>query len=107
MRLFKILPLSLCFLVFNCETTTKKANSVAVSVSFSNDANNQPLDGRLLLVFADNNEREPRFQVTEGLNAQPMFVMSVYGLAPNEKVLFDETISGFPYQNPVCFMPSF
>lgn len=99
MRLFKILSLSLCVLVFNCETTSKKVNSVAVSVSFSNDANNQPLDGRLLLVFADNNEREPRFQVSEGLNAQPIFGVNVDGLAPNEKVVFDETISGFPYQS--------
>ena len=99
MRLFKFLSLSLFFLVFNCETASKKTNTVAVSVSFSSDANNQPLDGRLLLVLADNNDREPRFQVSEGLNAQPIFGMNIEGLAPYEKVVFDETISGFPYQS--------
>ncbi|PTM10619.1 MAG: hypothetical protein DA407_03270 [Bacteroidetes bacterium] len=99
MRLLKFLFLSVCFLVFNCNTTSKKTNSVAVSVSFSDDINNESLDGRLLLVFADNNKSEPRFQVSEGLNAQPVFGMNIDGLTPNEKVVFDESISGFPYQS--------
>ena len=99
MRLLKFLSLSLCVLVFNCDTTTKKTNSIAVSVSFSDDANDQPLDGRILLVFADNDKSEPRFQVSEGLNAQPVFGMNVDGLAPNKQVVFDESIFGFPYQS--------
>jgi len=105
MRLFKFLSLSLYFLAFSCDTTSKKNNSVSVGISFSSDANNQPLDGRLLLVFADNNDREPRFQVSEGLNAQPIFGMNVDGLAPNEKVVFDESISGFPYQSLADMSP--
>lgn len=97
MRLFKFLSLSLCFLAFNCNTST--SNKPSVSVSYSSDTNAEALDGRLLLVFADNNDREPRFQVSEGLNAQPVFGMNVEGFAPNEKVVFDESISGFPYQS--------
>jgi len=99
MRLFKILSLLIYLLAFSCDTTSKNVKSVSVSVSFSSNANDQPLDGRLLLVFADNNDREPRFQVSEGLNAQPIFGMNVDGLAPSEKVVFDESISGFPYQS--------
>ena len=105
MRLLKFLSLSLCFLVFNCDTTSKKTNSVAVSVSFSDEVNNQSLDGRLLLVFADNNKSEPRFQVNEGLNAQPVFGMNIDDLTPNEKVIFDESISGFPYQSLADMTP--
>jgi len=70
-----------------------------IEVSFSESANASPLDGRLILIFADGNESEPRFQITEGLKAQPVFGLNVESLQPNSKVRFDDSVFGFPYES--------
>ncbi len=48
-------------------------------------------------MLADNPEQEPRFQVSAGLDAQPVFGMNVEGLKPGEARVFDEKVFGFPY----------
>jgi hypothetical protein len=90
----------LLVLVCNCDTKyTETIKKVAVNVSYAESINKKTLDGRLLLIFADNNTKEPRLQVSPGLAAQPIFGLNVDGLKPNQKVIFDETIFGFPYEN--------
>ena len=86
-------------LFINCETTSKKHSSIAVDVSFSESVSTKNIDGRLLLMFSSNNEKEPRFQINEGLNAQLIFGMNVENLAPNEKATFNEAIFGFPVES--------
>lgn len=50
-----------------------------------------------MLMLADNPEQEPRFQVSAGLDAQPVFGMNVEGLKPGDAGVFDEKVFGFPY----------
>ena len=84
-----------CFAVLlfcNCKPETESsATQVAISVSYPDDLNVSELDGRLLLILADSDEKEPRFQVTYNLNAQPVFGKNVDGLAPNQNVVFIES----------------
>jgi hypothetical protein len=56
-----------------------------------------PKDGRLLLLFASSDLEEPRFQVTSGLKAQPVFGIDVHAMEPNESITFDTGVFGFPY----------
>ena len=92
-----------CFAVLlfcNCKPETESSvTQVAISVSYRDDLNVSELDGRLLLILADSDEKEPRFQVTYNLNAQPVFGKNVDGLEPNQNVVFTESDFGFPYES--------
>lgn len=93
---FNYLILLICTALFvNCKPQASK--SIKVAVLFSEEANPDALDGRLLLMLSSNDEREPRFQISAGLNAQPIFGMDVEGMKPGEPMVFDESHFGFPY----------
>ena len=92
--------LSLIFLPIlfsSCQNQSSSEANVTFKLSISGVLADAPEDGRLLLMLADNEEREPRFQINAGLNAQPVFGMNVEGLKPGESMVFDEKIFGFPY----------
>ncbi|NNK29468.1 MAG: hypothetical protein HKP04_01290 [Flavobacteriaceae bacterium] len=91
------MPFFLAVGLISCETAETSGTNAVVSVSISNDLADAPEDGRLLLLFADNNDREPRFQINAGLNAQPVFGQNVTGMKPGEAQVFDEKVFGFPY----------
>lgn len=67
------------------------------TVSFSKEASHENLDGRLLLMLSSDSEKEPRFQINTGLNTQIVFGLDVSDMKPGEKVVFDESVFGFPY----------
>ena len=50
---------------------------VTVEVSYPEAAGADALDGRLILVFSARDEGEPRFHVTDGAAAQPVFGLDV------------------------------
>ena len=92
--------LSLCLVVLllaSCGKDSESKAKTTFSVSFSEDVTDAPMDGRLLLMLADNPDAEPRFQISAGLKAQPVFGMNVEGLKAGEAMQFDESIFGFPY----------
>ena len=68
-------------------------------VSFQEGQYSKPQDGRLLLLLADNNEKEPRFQILDGPETQLAFGKDVENLNPGEWVLFDDTEFGYPIKN--------
>ena len=91
---------SLCLVVLllaSCGKDSKSKAKTTFSVSLSEDVADVPMDGRLLLMLADNPDAEPRFQISAGLKAQPVFGMNVEGLQAGEAKQFDESIFGFPY----------
>jgi hypothetical protein len=87
-----------CLLVvfFSCTSNKKDTAEIAIQISFSETVSSKNLDGRMLLMLSTNNEKEPRFQIGEGLNNQIVFGQNVDGLKAGENVTFDETIFGFP-----------
>ena len=89
----------LAILFISCQNLPDTGTKVSFNLSISEDLAEAPEDGRLLLLLADNEDREPRFQINAGLNAQPVFGMNVEGLKPGETKVFDEKIFGFPYES--------
>lgn len=85
------------FCLLSCQSA--KNESLVVDVTFSETLSKENLDGRLLLIFASDSTKEPRFQVNAGLNAQPIFGMDVEGMSPNENKRFDASVFGFPYKS--------
>ncbi|UII74992.1 hypothetical protein LV716_12060 [Flagellimonas sp. HMM57] len=77
----------------------KKEATNRIAVSFSTNASDKPLDGRLLLMLSTNDEKEPRFQINAGLKTQLIFGMDVENMNPAQELVFDDAVFGFPYKS--------
>lgn len=94
-----IIPLVLfTLLVLGCQQN-KKPPAISVNVSFNTDASETPKDGRLLLMLSNNDEKEPRFQINDGLSGQLIFGMNVDAMNPGDVITFDESVFGYPYSS--------
>jgi hypothetical protein len=80
-------------------TPQERDTPIRVAVSFSNAQSRDPIDGRLLVIFSSLKEGEPRFQVTDGPGAQPIFGIDVAGLAPGQQAIVDSSALGFPLES--------
>jgi hypothetical protein len=65
-------------------------------VTFTEDVEESPLEGRLLLMISDDPSREPRFQINTGPDTQAIFGIDVQGLEPGEAALIDGSVFGYP-----------
>jgi len=68
------------------------------NVSFPETASKEPLDGRLLLLISTNNEKEPRFQISEDLSTQQVFGIDVDGWKAKQIKVVDAGAFGYPRQ---------
>jgi hypothetical protein len=66
------------------------------NVSFPETASKEPLDGRLLLLISTNNEKEPRFQISEDLSTQQVFGIDVDGWKAKQIKVVDANAFGYP-----------
>ncbi len=67
------------------------------SVSIGGDLIDQEtVDGRLLLILANDGEREPRFQTGFGLDSAALFGVDLEGHDPGTQVTFDASVHGYP-----------
>ena len=93
-------------LLFNCNSNRVESKKQdGISISYSSDLDINELDGRLILILAENDESEPRFQVTYNLNAQPVFGKNVERMKPNENIVFTNSDFGFPYESLADLKP--
>jgi len=94
------IPFFCCLLLLTlvgCQPTDSNPQiSITVTLSDSLDISN--VDGRLLLMLSNNNEKEPRFQINDGLKTQLIFGKNVEGLEPGDQVTFTEEDMGFPIE---------
>ncbi len=88
----------LFFILTGYQPEANNDTSFAINISFSKKISQQNLDGRLYLLFSNNNKKEPRFQIG-GLQSQLIFGVNVESLSPGEKVKIKEDIFGFPMEN--------
>jgi hypothetical protein len=75
------------------------ASPFRFEVVYPADVDPGPLDGRLLLLIARTDQREPRFQVGWGLDTQPVFGVDVEGLTPGEPAVIDASTRGYPVES--------
>lgn len=65
-------------------------------MSFPAERSPHPLDGRLLLILAKDNDAEPRMQINDGARGQQIFGVDVDGLAPEQAAIVGGSVFGFP-----------
>jgi len=69
-------------------------------ISFPKEASAAPLDGHVVLVISNNEEKEPRFQVSFVTpHSQQMFGVDVDALAPGAPAVVDPTTLGYPAES--------
>ncbi|WPP50386.1 alpha/beta hydrolase-fold protein [Catalinimonas niigatensis] len=74
-------------------------DSIQFAVSFPDSLSQEPLDGRILLLISDNNETEPRFQISDGPGTQMVFGMDINALKAGDEAIISDTIFGYPLQS--------
>jgi hypothetical protein len=65
-------------------------------ISFPSSLRSSAVDGRVLLMLAKNDDREPRFQIGNGLETQQIFGVDAEDLAPGKPIAIDEATIGYP-----------
>lgn len=79
-----------------CKETAQTAN---ISISFPSEHYDQALDGRMILLIAEQADTEPRFQLRDDSKTCQGFGMDVLGWQPGESLPFDVEAFGYPIQN--------
>lgn len=74
-------------------------NKLRFAVSFTSEKSKTPFDGRLLLMLSTNEEKEPRFQISDDQTTQQIFGIDVEGLAPGQTAFFDASVFGYPVKS--------
>ena len=72
---------------------------VKFAVSIPDDMINEPVDGRLLIFIAKYDNKEPRFQLSDGPGTQLVFGMNVDAMPAGEITLLDHTAFGYPLRS--------
>lgn len=75
---------------------SQKRDSPRFIITFTQQLSEQSQDGRLLLILANNDKSEPRFQISDGLSTQLIFGIDVEGVKPGQEIIIDESAFGFP-----------
>jgi hypothetical protein len=80
-------------------TTASAQSQLRFEISFPATSSAKPLDGRMLLLIANNNAREPRLQISEDPTTQQVFGIDVDGLKPGETATVDAGAFGYPVRS--------
>ena len=70
-----------------------------IAVRFDPARSAQPLDGRRLHMISSDSSAEPRFQIGDGPDAQPVFGIDVEAWRPGTDAVFTDTVFGFPLRS--------
>jgi hypothetical protein len=72
---------------------------IRFSISYPEAVSSKPQDGRLLLLLSNNPEKEPREQITDGINSQLVFGLDVEGMKPGEERIVNAQAFGHPIRS--------
>ena len=89
--------LFLALSLIGCQQNSDTSKTISINVSFSEAISPEVKDGRLLLMLSNNDEKEPRFQINDGLSTQLIYGMNVDGMNPGQVKAFDNEVFGYPY----------
>jgi len=97
-RRLSCIILILCAAAANAAPT--KPASQRFEISFPKEMSAAPLDGHVLLLLSNNDEREPRFQISfMTAESQQAFGVDVDALAPGSPAVIDTTTLGYPAES--------
>ncbi len=80
------------------ETSGTKGSDLEFAIQYSEENHEGPLTGRVYVMLAQSDQREPRFQVRR-VRGIPFWGQNVSGLNPGEAGVVNENSFGFPLQS--------
>lgn len=100
----RLIVLTLLFLSASGFAADKKSSpkpsTARFEISFPKEMSATALDGHVLLVLANNNDSEPRFQISfMTAQSQQIFGVDVDGLAPGAAAVVDDSTLGYPAES--------
>ncbi len=89
----------LCFII-GCSSFTvgcKEQQGLKFEISYPSEVSGEPITGRVYVMISENDRREPRLQIrTHGV---PFYGKDVEDLEPDETVVINEEIFGYPVES--------
>jgi hypothetical protein len=77
-----------------------KAAPLRFEISFPKEVSSAPLDGHIMLLLSNNNDKEPRFQISfDTPESQQEFGVDVDGLIPGAPAVVDASTLGYPAES--------
>lgn len=73
--------------------------AASIEVQIGAETSQEGLQGRLLLMLSTDDTKEPRFQVSSGINAIQVFGMDVHDFSPGKVARFDDSVFGYPLES--------
>ena len=74
-------------------------------ISIASSIGGEPRDGRIILVMATDDGREPRLQVSSGIDAPQIFGVDVEGFAVDDVTTIDAEVFGYPHESLATVPP--
>lgn len=101
--MFRSIYFLLCSYVFiiflsSCNGS-QHSHSQQISISIPDSLDNEYQDGRLLLMFSVNPDKEPRFEIEDGPQTQIIFGKNIENRNRGEKMAFDGSEFGYPIEH--------
>ncbi|HXZ81188.1 MAG TPA: alpha/beta hydrolase-fold protein [Terriglobales bacterium] len=84
-----------CEVLF-CATQAAWARGPRFEISFLASVHEQPITGRVFVILAKKNNKEPRLQIGAWYQRTPFFGLDVSEIKPGQRILLQSTASGFP-----------
>jgi hypothetical protein len=81
------------------EPAHKSQLRLRFEVSFPQQVDAKPLDGRVYVMLSTDDKAEPRFEISDEPNTQQFFGVDVDGLAPGKAAVIDANSVGYPTEN--------
>ncbi len=91
-----VILLLMCFFVREAATGQ---SALTFEVSLPSTVGDTTFDGRLILLISNNNEKEPRFQLSDGPDTQLGFGIDVEDWSAKQAAVFTDTVFGYPLRS--------
>ncbi len=99
MRHFIFFTLFSSFALLSCEFSSGEKVSYSFSVSIPDSLSEGVVDGRLVLMFSTNPDKEPRFEIMDGPKTQIAFGKNLENWKKGDKISFSGEEFGYPFEN--------
>ncbi len=97
---FKLCILLLITVAISCQPPADDDSSLLTfSISYPEKFGTEGFDGRVLLLIAHNDGREPRFQLNDNDNTGLVYGINVENWKPGEVASIDDDVFGYPIQS--------
>ena len=99
MRFLNFVSLIAFLFFLSCQSSPNGKPSYSFSISIPDSLSEGVVDGRLVLMFSTNPDKEPRFEIMDGPKTQLAFGKNIENWKKGEKIYFTGEELGYPIEN--------